>query len=362
MDWTIDFSVLVTLTFCIAGGITVLSLLLMLRVSWMRRAARSEERDLSAFRTRWQSILSNPKAAGRPLPQVRTHEMPLLLVLWCQAHESAGMEADAPEKSRSLNDIAQMIGIDRIATRLVRSGDIADKLPAIAALGHLRLRTAMPVLRELSESDDPLVSIAAARALLQIDPNFAERFVSMMLQRPEWSQAKLLTVARAESSTLAAPILNAIRTRRPAEARQLVQYLRFMRPGEALPLTRFILDRVSDVGMLVSALKVLAEIGQMQDAERAALLTTHENWRVRVQAANALGRIGDGSHVAALSALLEDAHWWVRYRAAQALAALSRDGEADLSAILRDQSDRYARDMLNQIIAERETVLGEKTA
>jgi HEAT repeat protein len=54
-----------------------------------------------------------------------------------------------------------------------------------------------------------------------------------------------------------------------------------------------------------------------------------------------------------LTSLLDDSHWWVRYRSAQALGALTKE-DSLLRNILQRTQDRYARDILTQIIAERQ--------
>ena len=48
-----------------------------------------------------------------------------------------------------------------------------------------------------------------------------------------------------------------------------------------------------------------------------------------------------------------DAQWWVRYRAAQALTDLPFLPRAQLSALVADLPDRYARDMVQQVFVER---------
>jgi HEAT repeat protein len=81
-------------------------------------------------------------------------------------------------------------------------------------------------------------------------------------------------------------------------------------------------------------------------------LLAHEDWQVRVQAAKALGRIGDRGDTERLVALLADREWWVRYRAAQALVELPWLTRADLDALHAALDDRYAADMLAQVMAE----------
>jgi hypothetical protein len=59
----------------------------------------------------------------------------------------------------------------------------------------------------------------------------------------------------------------------------------------------------------------------------------------------------------ALEPLLADPQWWVRYRTAQALEHLFRDDAGRLERVRDAQEDRYARDILTQVMAER--ALGE---
>ena len=53
-----------------------------------------------------------------------------------------------------------------------------------------------------------------------------------------------------------------------------------------------------------------------------------------------------------LAPLLADREWWVRYRAAQAIVGLSPRDDQRLRDIRSTLSDRYARDILTQAIAE----------
>ncbi|MNN48196.1 hypothetical protein D3C81_1626630 [compost metagenome] len=68
-----------------------------------------------------------------------------------------------------------------------------------------------------------------------------------------------------------------------------------------------------------------------------------------------LGRIGEHPDVNRLIPLLADAEWWVRYRAAQSLVGIPFLSMAEIELLRNNLSDRFARDMLGQAIAERQT-------
>ena len=59
--------------------------------------------------------------------------------------------------------------------------------------------------------------------------------------------------------------------------------------------------------------------------------------------------------VAALEKLLADEEWWVRFRAAKALVGLPGLGARSLEQVRMRLIDRYARDILGQVIAETST-------
>ena len=56
--------------------------------------------------------------------------------------------------------------------------------------------------------------------------------------------------------------------------------------------------------------------------------------------------------VEALVWLMGDSVWWVRYRAAQALLKLKGMTRPQVQAIRETLGDKFARDMLDQAVAE----------
>ena len=81
-------------------------------------------------------------------------------------------------------------------------------------------------------------------------------------------------------------------------------------------------------------------------------LLAHPAWYVRMQAAKLIGRMGRKEDAERLERLLSDAEWWVRYRAAKALVRLLGVDVPELECVRLRLHDRYARDILEQAIAE----------
>lgn len=350
--WTIDFSDIIRSVYWVAAGAVALAVLLVVCVTLMRRSADARAQRAKKIRKMWLNVLQS--GTGR-LPRLQEQEIPVFLLLWNESQEAAcalGEQPHALDVRTHLQDVAHRLGVERVVRRLLRSRETAMRLLAIESLGYLREASAIPQLRAITESESSLLSFAAARALLQIDHAFAERFVALMCRRMDWSPARLEAVVEEERTALAAPIAERIDAAPVDVVRKLVPYLAFFGPARSLPVVRHLLERCDDALTLCAVLKVLGRLGSAEDAPLAASYATHEDWRVRVQSANALGLLGDTSQIPLLAVLLNDAHWWVRYRSAQAIARLDRTGTTELANLLKTLQDRYARDIVAQVINE----------
>ncbi len=345
LDWTIDFSDIIGALYWLAAAVAVISLLLVLQVMWMRRLSRVHARRSLAVRNLWAPILESPEHCTA-LPRVRSKDALTLLMMWNAARQSSAKRDD-------LNRLARRAGLDAKALELIHKRDIAARLVGFETIGYLGDPSMAPALRTSVDSPNSVLSFAAARALLKIDRSFARSFVTLMVRHSDWSPVRLAGLVEEERDALAAPVTKLVRANSTI-SRDLVQYLRFFDPALTRPVVCHVLATSADSETIVAALKVLAVVGTSSDAFLAAKFATHEDWRVRVQAANALGKLGDALQLAVVVSLLSDTHWWVRFRAAQAVAALHTGGDDQLRFILDGMRDRFGRDMLAQIIAERQ--------
>ena len=110
-----------------------------------------------------------------------------------------------------------------------------------------------------------------------------------------------------------------------------------------------VLDAPKDDELLSAALRLTKTPSLL---EKIHPCTGHPQWFVRVQAAKAIGRLGGEKDIPFLLPMLGDASWWVRYRASAALAGLLGEDVASMEQIRGSQADPFARDMLQQVIAE----------
>ena len=335
--------------FAVWSGVlsVALTMLITAQIVYLRLSRLHRERRERLFLARWQPLLQ--QAIGDPatnLPPLLASEHVFLLKLWNHLHESLHSEAKL-----GLNRIASRLGCFAIAHQMLRGGGRARQLLAILTLGHLRDRAAWHDLMAETVFIDSAASLNALRAMAQIDAAAVIREMTpAMLTRDDWPVGRLVAIFQESPPRFHTPLLQAAANgplKQQLKALRLIEGLQVPLP---LPTLAHLLGETMLPEVIVAALRVTL-YPQLLVVVRTHL--THPDWRVRVQAVKALGRIGRASDVSLLSTLLHDPEWWVRYRTAQALADVPSFNRTMFDQLLSVTGDRYAHDMLNQVLAER---------
>lgn len=326
------------------GLMLLLALMLVyLRVSLDRRA-QTERAFLAIWRPLLLSSLHSSVCAV--LPMLAINHRIYFLKLWNNLMRTASGEA-----ADNLVSIAYSVGCDRFSRRLLRYGNRVECLLATLALGHLRDHPSWDLLVTQTLAADSVTSINAFQALVQIDAeSTAEQLMPLLLAREDWPIAHVATILQSAQSAFMQPLIEAATE---IKSSHLVRTLRLIGALHlAVPQTTVaqLLEPANPTEIIIAALRISNDAGLLLHV-RAHL--THADWRVRVQAAKVLGRIGEHADVNRLIPLLADAEWWVRYRAAQALIGMPFFSIAEVELLRNNLSDRFARDMLGQVLAER---------
>lgn len=332
----------------------VLLLLLLLQIVLLRLRLIRRNAQEQRFLAVWQPLMA-AAIAGEPVepPIVRRGEELLFLKLWNHLQESLRGKA----KLR-LNALAAQCDILGHVHYLLHKNGLRPRLIALATLGHLGDRSVWNDILQLSREPDTLLSLAAIRALFQINGAGAlHELLPQLLRREDWQTAQLaMLIEENASDNMYAYLADATaRLAGSSVASDLAQLRRLLRllhtapPQHALPAVRRVIAKTTDEEVIAECLKFMRE---QADLPVVRGHIAHANWAVRLQAARALGRIGDEEDVARLVGLLSDPVWWVRYRAAQALYALKRGNVQGMAEIRLSLSDRYARDALEMVMAE----------
>jgi HEAT repeat protein len=342
--------------FWTGAGALLLTLLLGLQIVRLRISLRARERRDTRTLARWRPILNAAIVGDSPpqLPALRASERLHFIKLWVHLHSSLRGEAGA-----ALNDIACRLGLDADARAMLGRRARTERLLAALMLGHLGDREAWPQLLRLTGMDDPTLSLTALWALVRIDPQAAAEYLTpMFIEREDWAMSHVAGILQQAGTPVAAVLagmLPRLSVQRLPRALRIAEALRIDLPADALAAAL----AGGEIAVITAALRIV-NTPLLQAPVRALL--AHEDWQVRVQAAKALGRIGERADVERLVLLLADREWWVRYRAAQALVELPWLKRADLEALRASLDDRFAADMLAQVMAEQEALAAKQEA
>ena len=324
-----------------------LSAALVLQVLWMRARLARRERRREAVIARWRPVLYEVVAGGSPrLTPVPPEDEESFLLVWNQLQD--GIRGAARTR---LAGVGEALGAHGMALRRLGGGGAVGRVLALRTLGHLgRPEDRDEVLRWL---DDPrsYVSLAAARALVQTDPEVApDELLPRLARRADWPVPLFATVlAETSRSRLSTRFREVCSGLTPQGLVRLLPLASLVEPAVVDALLSSLLAAEQDPEVLAGALRHARSPALLPAVRRAA---HHGRWSVRVQAAAALGRAGEPADRDLLVELLGDPEWWVRYRAAHALAARPYGSADELVALAVHLGDRYARDIVRQALAE----------
>ncbi len=342
--------------FALWSGLGAMALILLL-IGWivlLRVAYRRNERRRQKFLSVWRGLLTEGALAllaHRQLPAVGAGDAIFFLSYW--SHLQNSLRGEARER---LNSLARAVGMDRVIRRMLHAGGGAERLLAIVCLGHLGEKGDAEMLRKLLMNEQPIVCLHAARALLRIDPDAIGELLPAIAQRSDLPTVSIANILKELGADMVSPVLAGMLHRAfrqdaaPQYLARLIAFTVTAHPSVVHPSLREIMDETQDAEVLAACLRA---VHTPADLPRVRRLIGHPDWRVRVQAASALGDMGEKEDMELLTGLLSDPQWWVRYRAAQAISRLPFVSTADLEGMKKRLDDRFAIDMLVQIISER---------
>jgi hypothetical protein len=326
----------------------VLSALLGLAIVYLRMSQRRSSQDEQDFLAIWRPLLLSSLHSSVPatLPVLDVGHRLYFLKLW-----NGLMRTASPQAAASLSGIAYAIGCDQFSRRFLRLGNRVECLLATITLGHLRDDAAWERLVTQTLSSDNATSINAFHALVQIDADAAaEQLTPLLLARNDWPIAQTAAILQSAQSAFMYTLIEATAETRSVHLIRTLRLIESMRLALPHAVVLRLLEQAPNTEALIGTLRIANDVSLLPHVRP---FLRHEDWRVRVQAAKLLGRIGEHSDVNRLIPLLADVEWWVRYRAAQALAAMPFFSSTEMELLRSNLSDRFARDMLSQVLAER---------
>lgn len=327
----------------------VLIFLLAFAIFALRYHFTKRDNRATAVRGVWQQIFTDCfEGTPKELPEIRSQDMVTVLVLWNYFHEIFRDQA-----RERLNEIAVSIGADEWALQALKNGSIRQRLLAIQTLGWLKEDRAWFEILEIMHDEEPVIALCAAKALLRINPAFGiEYFMPLVAERSDFNVATVgKSLRSAGAEVITEPMIEEIKMREGEELCRILRFIRLSYEERSAPVLEELLHNSKDPLVLISSLRGidnLENLGIVRD------LLTHEDWRVRTQAAICLGRIGTDEDVQRLTHAAGDQEWWVRFRAAKALANLPSVSNERLKQIAESHQNIFGAEIVNKIRLEEE--------
>ena len=353
MEWLFrsSFDPLTNIALWSIAAVLVTTIVLFVYTIGLRYATNADSRNRRRFLAQWRDVfggalLGDGIPEDRDLPVIRRRDSTDLLEEWNRVRSVVdGKAVD------NLIRLAERTGIPELAKKLLRSRRMSARILAVQTIGHLRMTEFRDKIRELVDHDNTAVSVTAAAALVDIDPDYGiGAIVPMINRRRDWPRNRVSVILRhAGSARISEPMYRAIRSEDASGQSYLLQFARLIESEILDALVDELLCSSHDPRVITASLNL---VSGFKGVPRIAALTQHEEWYVRMQAAKVLGRVGQEEHLSLLESLLDDSEWWVRYRAGQAISSLPFLGPNQLRALRNRQSDPYAVDILNQCFAE----------
>jgi len=344
---------LLALVFWTGIGVIILSLFMLATVFALRIGLVLKQRREQRFMARWQPLFAQcVDSVPERLPPIAQADHYTFLKLLSHYHESLRGSA-----THNLNLLAIATGMDVVARDMLMHSNMRARMIAVATLGHLGDKTRWNELRLLVDDPSPLLSLAAMRALLEIDAAASLAWlVTVIGAREDWPLAKVAAILEdIGPDRVALPLVAAAEAAFENAPRQLPRLLRLLEVAHSdrvVPAVRRILQNTNDEQVIVAGLRLMRD---PRDIGMVRGFAAHSGWIVRVGAARALGSIGMPEDRKLLTNMLGDPSWWVRYHAARALVALPFVKIDELRKIRAVLPDRFAADMLGQAIAEHQS-------
>lgn len=354
MDWMPagDSNTVLHLGLAIAVALALLTLLLMLQVLVLSEVSARQQGRRRAFDALWLPRLASTALAEPEHDAMhaapRGRERLWLLMLWNRTQRQ--LRGAARER---LNALLVALGLERYALDLLQHRGKRGRLVALSTLRNLADPAHWARVEPLVRADDGFLSLAAAEALVAMDPARAMKLLlPLASQRLDWGVQRVATLClQAGPAAVTPPLLRELE-RGGHGAERLTELLAWAKPVRVAPWSRRTLDSGANARQRRAALHALGELRDPADRPRMLAALADEDSDVRLSALQALRRQASAQDTDLLLAQLADRSWWVRQEAANALVALPGATRDSVQALLPRVHDRYGHDALQRALAE----------
>ena len=319
---------------------SAITLVLMALIGLFRWLFIAELRSYAQFSKEWFPILACAIVDDQApvAKKLNRSEKLILLRLWNYWHQSVSGNANV-----RLRHFVSDMGCTDVAIHLVQKGNRAQKLLSSISLGNLKVALAWQHLNALVATDDQIVSLHAARAMLQVDAEKAiKELLPMILGRAQWDMSALTQILRQSRSHFEREVIDswtALSRAQKVRALKLCANL-------SLPLTHDLVHQLIQADqhteILLVSLQLLERLQNPVYRQPILQLFDHASASVRAQAVKAHGAIADVRDIETLVDMLHDSDAATRQFAAFTLVQPTSLGLQRLTLLKDELEDARA--------------------
>lgn len=332
-DATLSSVLYFTLSFFFASAVSLLFCFFM-RIKRQRKETRSAQVE-----QQWREFCFQALMVQEPekLPPMDQRDLYDLVEMWLQTFD----RIRGAEAAKGLIRLGQWLDFENRLLPWLKSNSLDEKLLAIMALGLLKERRALADIRERIDDPYPLISLAAMKAFMEIEPEQGLPELLKRIDTPGWPIGRVRQLISAAPRTLQTHYITlAAETLSEEQLPKLFELIYALAPSEASDAAKLALRRFPENATLLLVIIKHTTDPLFLPLVRASCKNTLP--AVRHESLNALGRLGDLQDKAQLIHTLNSDTWLNQQAAAHSLMNILNEPTAAqaIMSVLTTESAR----------------------
>ena len=339
-------------------GVTTWMIVVVFFVKWQQQVSLRRDQQLIGV---WEECFFAAITGDEilVLPAVKSFDRRHVLKIWC--HIGNNVAGDALDR---LSRLGLRLGIDQIALAILVPGGLrlanpssVDVLLALRAAERMQIKAAWEPLKRIVRVGPAPLDRFAARALVAIDATAAApEILPALIRQGRWAShlvEDLMEVGVADAVEDYAALLDQVSDEAVPGLALLLN--RCNNPNTVPAIRRRLaVEQHRDPDALAALLNTLSLVGGQSERKLVNSFIGHQEWFVRMRAAQAMGRCGDLRDAGVLESLISDRNWYTRYHAARSMLAIGELGQTYLEDFAQRTRDPFAHDMALHVLGEAE--------
>lgn len=281
------------------------------------------------------------------LPPMNQRDLYDVVEMWLQTFDRVrGIDA-----AKGLIRLGELLDFSDQLLPLLKSRSLDEKLLAIMALGLLKERRALPVIRKNLDNAYPLLSLAAMKAFMDIAPEEGLPELMQRIDTPGWPMGRVRQLLHSAPRQLQTQYLAvAAETLSQNQLPHLMELVFALAPSESSEAAKGCLRRFPDHATLIQT--VLKNTADPQFLPLARAGCQSSVTELRNESLLALGRLGGAEERARLMHHLDSDTWLNQQAAARSLITLVHTSSS-AQAILPHLKSTSAQQHWTELLFER---------